>query len=198
MFEKIGKLNKGVKIVGIIILAILFLFSLRFIIGGSEDDWICVDGEWIKHGVPSAPKPTEPCGEIELAREVAGPIFKMVTRGGLCQYGGCWSEIHVKDNGEWEFKSGDREKSVSGQINKTKSLELTQLINSTEFNKLRESKFTGLCPTAYDGSENLYTFYTKNGTEEIRSCVTQIDPDWPLFKNVSEVTGLIFSEIYKN
>lgn len=62
MFVRIGKLNKGVKIVGIIILSILFLFSLRFIIGGSEDDWICVAGEWVKHGVPSAPKPTKPCG----------------------------------------------------------------------------------------------------------------------------------------
>ena len=30
--------------------------------GGLEDDWICRDGEWVKHGVPSAPKPTEPCG----------------------------------------------------------------------------------------------------------------------------------------
>ncbi len=36
---------------------------LRFIIGGSEDAWICVDGEWIKHGVPSAPMPVEPCGK---------------------------------------------------------------------------------------------------------------------------------------
>jgi len=47
----------------LLILAIIVLaFALRFLIGGSEDDWICVDGEWIKHGVPSAPMPTKPCG----------------------------------------------------------------------------------------------------------------------------------------
>ena len=54
-------MKKIVLLLGIIVLAILILFSLRFILGGSEDDWICVDGEWVKHGVPSAPMPTEPC-----------------------------------------------------------------------------------------------------------------------------------------
>lgn len=28
-----------------------------------EDNWICQNGEWTKHGNPSAQKPTEPCGE---------------------------------------------------------------------------------------------------------------------------------------
>ncbi len=45
-----------------IIVAIAFLFVL-FLIRGSEDTWVCVDGEWVKHGVPSAPKPTESCSE---------------------------------------------------------------------------------------------------------------------------------------
>jgi len=49
------------KIFTIIIAVILILFFMRFVIGGSEDDWICVNGEWVKHGVPSAPMPTEPC-----------------------------------------------------------------------------------------------------------------------------------------
>ncbi|MBU0619314.1 hypothetical protein KKD62_03710 [Patescibacteria group bacterium] len=34
---------------------------LRFVIGGSEDDWICEHGQWIKHGQPSAPKPEIDC-----------------------------------------------------------------------------------------------------------------------------------------
>ena len=32
-------------------------------IGGSEDTWICDDGKWVKHGVPRASMPTDPCGE---------------------------------------------------------------------------------------------------------------------------------------
>ena len=45
----------------LIVLAIASIIVLRFVIGGSEDTWICDNGEWVKHGVPSAPKPTEIC-----------------------------------------------------------------------------------------------------------------------------------------
>jgi len=54
----------------IIILAIFILlmgiFSLRLVIGGPEDDWICVNNEWIKHGKPNALKPSEGCGDEKL------------------------------------------------------------------------------------------------------------------------------------
>ena len=73
------KFNKSFKIFLLILAIILVLFSLRFILGGSEDDWICVGGEWIKHGVPSAPKPETGCGEINnfLDCEDAGyPIME--------------------------------------------------------------------------------------------------------------------------
>lgn len=40
---------------------------LRFVIGGPEDDWICVENQWVKHGNPSFPMPTGGCGEhVEL------------------------------------------------------------------------------------------------------------------------------------
>jgi len=34
---------------------------VRFVIGGDEDTWICQNGQWVKHGNPSAPKPTNGC-----------------------------------------------------------------------------------------------------------------------------------------
>lgn len=37
------------------------MLAARFLTG--EDNWICQNGEWVKHGVPSAPKPTKPCGD---------------------------------------------------------------------------------------------------------------------------------------
>ena len=48
---------------GFLILFILLILWLivRFVIGGSEDDWICVDGEWIKHGNPSSTVPDKEC-----------------------------------------------------------------------------------------------------------------------------------------
>lgn len=54
------------KIIIIIIIVIVVWAFIRFVIGGSEDTWMCVDGEWVKHGVPSAPKPTKPCGEEKI------------------------------------------------------------------------------------------------------------------------------------
>lgn len=60
------KISKSFKIFLIILAVIFILFSLRFIIGGSEDDWICVDQEWVKHGVPSAPKPETGCGDSKI------------------------------------------------------------------------------------------------------------------------------------
>lgn len=38
---------------------------IRFIIGGNEDSWICVNGQWVKHGSPSAPKPEEACDSLQ-------------------------------------------------------------------------------------------------------------------------------------
>lgn len=55
------------KIIFFIVLIIFIVLGIRFIFGGSEDTWICVDGGWVKHGVPSAPMPNEPCGEEPVA-----------------------------------------------------------------------------------------------------------------------------------
>ena len=30
--------------------------------GTAEDSWNCIDGQWVRHGNPSAPKPTSGCG----------------------------------------------------------------------------------------------------------------------------------------
>jgi len=62
--------NKKILTIIIAVIAILALWLfVRFVVGGPEDDWICVDGEWIKHGNPTAPMPTEPCGEKPQAEK---------------------------------------------------------------------------------------------------------------------------------
>lgn len=54
-------MKKNHFIILLVILAIiLFVFSIRFL-SGNEDSWICEKGEWVKHGNPSAEKPTIPC-----------------------------------------------------------------------------------------------------------------------------------------
>jgi len=41
--------------------AIIAIVILR----GPEDGWICDSGQWVKHGVPSAPMPEGECGVLD-------------------------------------------------------------------------------------------------------------------------------------
>lgn len=55
------------KIIFLIAAAILLLAGglgiLRLVIGGDEDTWICVEGQWLKHGNPQASMPADNCGQ---------------------------------------------------------------------------------------------------------------------------------------
>ena len=50
-------------IIIVILIAAAVVFYLRFVVGGDEDTWICENGQWVKHGNPSASKPTSGCGK---------------------------------------------------------------------------------------------------------------------------------------
>jgi hypothetical protein len=53
---------KKTYLMGIILIAVAaIIFSVRFIWGGPEDNWICQNGAWVKHGNPSSPAPTTFC-----------------------------------------------------------------------------------------------------------------------------------------
>jgi spore germination protein GerM len=49
-----------ITICAFLVIVLTVLIGIRFF--NNEDNWICQNGEWIKHGNPSAPKPTELCG----------------------------------------------------------------------------------------------------------------------------------------
>lgn len=52
--------RKGLLIaLGFIVLAIVAIGGLRAL--SPEDDWICQDGQWVKHGQPEIPMPTTTC-----------------------------------------------------------------------------------------------------------------------------------------
>lgn len=52
--------NKTLLVVlGVIGLLIVVMFGVRLFSG--EDDWMCKNGQWVKHGHPSFPQPTVPC-----------------------------------------------------------------------------------------------------------------------------------------
>ena len=57
------KKKTAILILCMIIIFMLAVAVLRFVAGGPEDDWICVNGGWVQHGVPSAPMPTGECNK---------------------------------------------------------------------------------------------------------------------------------------
>ena len=59
-----SEMRKIVVIVGIAIFILAAILGLlRMVVGGGEDTWICVEGQWVKHGVPRVPMPERPCGK---------------------------------------------------------------------------------------------------------------------------------------
>lgn len=53
-----------------ILLAVIaaFLFAIRALVGGDEDDWLCVNSTWVRHGNPSVPMPAARCGSAPIVR----------------------------------------------------------------------------------------------------------------------------------
>jgi hypothetical protein len=53
--------SKKILIISVIILASIGIIILILRFSTPEDNWICKNGSWQKHGAPSAPMPTELC-----------------------------------------------------------------------------------------------------------------------------------------
>jgi len=66
----------------IVVLALILVFGFlffRFVLGGPEDNWVCQNGEWVKHGNPKAEKPTTVCEKtFELYWGIGCPHCKNV------------------------------------------------------------------------------------------------------------------------
>jgi len=66
-------MKKTIIILGLSAFIIAFLALISNIYGlgffSGEDSWICDNGEWVKHGNPSASKPTTLCPEAKLIAE---------------------------------------------------------------------------------------------------------------------------------
>jgi hypothetical protein len=62
-------MNSKNKIFTILIfLFFAFFFVWRFV--ALEDNWICVEGQWQKHGNPSSPQPQTGCGDNALSEAI--------------------------------------------------------------------------------------------------------------------------------
>lgn len=61
-------MRKAAWVAGTMTILIISAILIARILSG-EDNWICRDGQWIRHGHPSAPASDRPCGEAALLRQ---------------------------------------------------------------------------------------------------------------------------------
>lgn len=120
-------------------------------------------------------------------------ILVIQINGGLCIYGECFSQITIKKDGTFATEDGDGKKKT-GALGVNVVNKLKNLIDSSDYNTLRRTPFTDICPTAYDGSEFTYKFQTSHGEEIIGSCITKIDLSSSLLKEIQNVLTLIYSQ----
>ncbi len=109
-------------------------------------------------------------------------LVSINVRGGLCPNGECSSTTEIKRDGT--VLTGGKTKKILDNAQITK---LANLVDNQDYNTLKNQKFTGQCPTTYDGSEIIYTFNTNYGTEIISSCEVVIDQDSPLFYEINQI-----------
>ncbi|MCL4354533.1 hypothetical protein M1349_03640 [Patescibacteria group bacterium] len=74
---------------------LLAVFIVRFFIGGAEDNWICVNNQWVKHGNPISAKPQTGCGE-ENSLTCSGLTLGQARE--IAKESNCLKEGTLKDN----------------------------------------------------------------------------------------------------
>ncbi len=102
--------------------------------------------------------------------------------GGLCPGGVvCGSKISVRNDGSVTTTEG-KLVMLPAEV-----LQLQEVMTIENLNKLKAQKFTGTCPSAYDGQEVVFKFYPGRGEEKIGSCEYAIPEDNPLMKQMELV-----------
>jgi hypothetical protein len=113
----------------------------------------------------------------KLNSESVATVAVIETTGGLCPGGVvCGSKLVVRSDGS-VTKDGILIIMLPDEID-----QLQKRVTSENIRLLKEKKFTGTCPTAYDGQEVIYKFYPGNKEERIASCEYEISVNNPLIK----------------
>lgn len=117
-----------------------------------------------------------PRGEIAAENEVIGSDTLIIVErsGGLCPDGRvCEDRITIYGNGEMtRSRTGETAAISSDEVRG-----LSSAITKKNIEELKRKKFSGLCPTAYDGMETVYIFVVEGKEERISSCEYEIPAD---------------------
>jgi hypothetical protein len=59
----------------VLVILVVIMLGIRFLSG--EDNWICKDGQWVKHGNPSEPMPTKSCEQKNTNANENKTVFEV-------------------------------------------------------------------------------------------------------------------------
>lgn len=119
----------------------------------------------------------------DIVRSVGGPRGELVKEewhGGRCPEGECRGVVVLGADGLWRGESTGEV--LAAGVAAEDLARLGAEMDRADFGAIRSVPFAGECPTAFDGQEIIYTFFTAHGPERIATCETTIDPDHPLFR----------------
>lgn len=174
------KLSKQLPVTVFAVIALAIgVFFLRFVIGGSEDGWLCENNIWVKHGNPRADKPTEGCGEL-----IGGQKDE---HGCLGPAGYSWCEIKQKCLRVWEepceIAPEAKPQDVLSYINTTLDFSL-ELPKTWEGYKATEGQYPNYSYTGFSfGGEDRQPF-------TIFQILSYTKLQWDAVKNKTAVTIL--------
>lgn len=97
-------------------------------------------------------------------------LVQVLYHGGLCPEGECKSTRAIGKDGTVYLDKG-----IKGKLDSQDVTKLKDLIENTNYEKIKSRNFIGTCPTAYDGQEAVYTFYMESRQQVIASCDIDID-----------------------
>jgi lysylphosphatidylglycerol synthetase-like protein (DUF2156 family) len=116
----------------------------------------------------------------------AEPKVEVYSHGELCPEGECQSTFTIYNNGTYGYDGN-----VQGLLTPHQLGQLFNEMLNADYEQIKSRKFTGMCPTAYDGQEVVYTFYvTQNEIHRIASCEVQIDSNQEPFKSIQDIQNL--------
>jgi len=138
----------------LIIIFVLFIIIavaafLRFVIGGPEDDWICESGQWVKHGNPSASKPTTGCGTTTTNVNQNTNTAKIDEQETCEAQDGRWGSIGLFPAEVCNLPTTDGGQECSDATDCQANLCLTELTieEMEQFTNGKTIKKTGQCPS---------------------------------------------------
>lgn len=136
------------------------------------------------------------CAGLAHGRPAAGTargyLAKVSDRGGMCPGGECSSELLVEKDGAYAL-SRRAAVVLRGRLNGKDLAALKAAVRAADFEAVMRRRFSGTCPTAFDGQERTYAFETAKGAVAIPSCTYNVDRALPVFKLLDELMAKVGS-----